>query len=357
MKIGLVYRDCLQEGGYPRDIRWLSSSLVALGNNVTLFTNRGIKRDGIHPKVHFATVEDLGSLSTHFDLVHVFGIFIRPHWDALQKLHRMGIPTVLSFLSHLSPYAMRRHKIGKCVLLRFLTPNLYKVTFHTFSAYEESNLASLFPNNKRFRASLGIFPVDSTSDESSDSSATDDIVFFGRNDVFQKGIDVLLDSFGVMQRGHSSACTGRLVIAGRAWRNSREIIEESVRRNALQDRVVILGDVDEKTKWHILRRSQYLVYTSRFDGPPRPIREAISVGTPLIVSPETNMSELVTRYSAGISVPLDPEVMGIKIHGVLKKTDHGKELREGVKKLREHLRWERVAKEYISGYHHALSNA
>jgi hypothetical protein len=162
-----------------------------------------------------------------------------------------------------------------------------------------------------FEASLGVFPVPVAIAEAQwrKMERTDgaDLLFFGRNDVYQKGIDILLEGFA---RAVRSGVNVRLAIAGWPWMDSERYIRSFIESHGLGDAVRLVGPVDEKTKYDLLAAADYLVFLSRWDGPPRPILEAIAVGTPVIISPETNMGDLVHEYEAGLQVGVDTRSSG-----------------------------------------------
>ncbi len=98
--------------------------------------------------------------------------------------------------------------------------------------------------------------------------------------MLQKGIDWLIGAFGVARR---QGLRWQLVIAGAPWRDSERRIARLIARSGVGGAVSHVGSVDEHAKWWLLRNALCLVFPSRWDGPPRPIREALSVGTPVIV--------------------------------------------------------------------------
>ena len=68
-------------------------------------------------------------------------------------------------------------------------------------------------------------------------------------------------------------------------------------------RVQVLGEIPEETKNQLIQRARCLAFLSQ--GPPRPIRDAIALGTPVIVSRETTLGALVDTAGAGRQVNLD----------------------------------------------------
>ncbi len=356
VQIGLIYRDALGSGGYPRDVRWLASALSAHGISVTLFTKVGEDvrtTEGLTDSVRVEPLERLAR--SDVDLYHFFGIFIPEQVWALQKvLHKR---VVVSPMGHLMPYHLRQEALKKRVYLQVVKPLLKKVKwFHVFAGREESSIREYLGNRVlTFEAGLGVFPVpvavrEAERREKARASGVN-LLFFGRNDVYQKGIDILLEGFA---RAVRSGVNARLAIAGQPWMGSERYIRSFIESHGLRDVLQVLGPVDEETKYRLMAQADYLVFLSRWDGPPRPIREAIAVGTPVIVSAETNMGSLVAEYEAGVQVELRPEDVARAILKINMNRELWKRHLGGVLRLRERLDWRCVAEDYIRGYQQVL---
>ena len=357
MRIGLIYMDALGVGGYPRDIRRLASALSCNGANVTLYTRRrnyccappiGVKVDS------FEALERISE-----DVYHVFGVFLPAQLLAVRKI--LGVkPVVVSPLGHLMPHHLRRALVKKALYLKLLRPFFRRASwFHVFSRTEAASVRQYLGRHVRiFEANLGIFPVSAHVGglwEEGRGSVSEEtrFLFFGRNDVHQKGIDVLLQGFELAVRSWARA---KLVIAGRPWGKSGQFIGRFIEQKGLSGVVDVLGPVDERAKWRLIAEADYLVFPSRWDGPPRPIREAIAAGTPVVVSPETNMGELVAAFNAGEVVGLDPTQVADRVVKLSANKNQRFEHRNGVERLRARLAWSRVAEDYIRGYEEALKS-
>ena len=231
------------------------------------------------------------------------------------------------------------------------------VALHVFSEAELPVLRWILRRAPVFRAPLGIFPPPEGRTSSAPASggnrrspAEGPVLFLGRNDVSQKGIDHLLRGFArALARGF---CTP-LVIAGRPWGDSHVQIRRLCAELGIEGQVSVLGEVDEDTKWELLRRARCLAFLSRWDGPPRPVREALSVGTPVIVSHGTNMADLVASEGAGAAVPEQVDAIA---DALLATNDAAcvAAWRDGALRLAERLAWPRVARCYLRGYESVL---
>jgi len=358
MKIALIYRDALGGGGYPRDVRWLATALANHGLDVTLFCGsleeERRNMDGLTDVVRIENIENI--ISANADVYHVFGIFIVSQVWQLYRLLRGA--TIVSPMGHLMPFHLRRKAVKKAIYLKIIKPVLKKVRwFHVFSSVEADSVYRYLGRDiQTFEAGLGVFPLpESIAINRRDRVHNDDsinLLFFGRNDVYQKGIDILLQGFA---KAVKQGANVTLTIAGQPWGNSERFIRNFIEKERLGSWVRVIGPVEEIVKWKLLQKADYLVFLSRWDGPPRPIREAISVGTPVIVSPETNMGHLVSEFNAGIEVSLNAEKVAQAIIAVSQDPSKQAEHRAGVVKLRERLDWSRVAEDYIRGYEQVLA--
>lgn len=128
-----------------------------------------------------------------------------------------------------------------------------------------------------------------------------DLVFLGRLAVEQKGLDRLLEAYAEFLASTQDTRT-RLLLVGPDYRNGRATIEATVSRLRLGERVRLQESVFGAAKWDLLQRAHALVYPSRWDGLPFSVLEALSVRLPVLITPATNLDNLVEQYGAGIVV-------------------------------------------------------
>jgi glycosyltransferase involved in cell wall biosynthesis len=202
---------------------------------------------------------------------------------------------VYSTLAQESPFLVRRRKrlLKLCVVEffdRLLAP--HAISRHAFSSWEVRQGTM---STKTFFRGLPIhkgmgFNIahDQTVKTPELLHEPVDFLYAGRKDVMQKGLDILLEAF-------ARAEPGVLNIHGTDFQGGELVLRSLVSALGISDRVAICEPIDL-----VEGSSKWFVYTSRFDGPPRPIRAAISAGIPVIVSEETGMGDDVRRYDAGL---------------------------------------------------------
>jgi glycosyltransferase involved in cell wall biosynthesis len=348
VNVALVYLDALRSGGYPRDVRWLAGALAERCDNVWMIADEGNEIDGLG-SARPIRPQDVRKIDAKIDVSHSFGIFL-PRQLLLQRRLRSFVNVVspLGQLmeSHVSRRAWKKHPYLLAARPVLMSANL---TIHVFSEAEKPGVRRHLPSVSSFAGSLGVYPMPPEAEiQPKDTPAY--LLFFGRNDVHHKGIDVALEGYALAAR---RGLRLRLVISGNAQGNSDHIIRSLVKRLDLIESVDVLGRISEPRKWALLRGARALVFLSRWDGPPRPIREALAVGTPVIVSSGTNLSELVRHARAGRGVELDPYAVADAMISAQNEAEVT-QWREGAAKLRNSLSWDRVADQYLRGYRHAV---
>lgn len=366
MKIALVYPHILGSGGYPRDFRWLAGHLEGQGAKVTVFAENPESltnlTDGLSPGV---TVDQFAKNANRelkqleaFDVVHFVGFFFPTYLSYLRRLRKPVI--VLSTLGHLMPLHLQVKRLKKALFIktagRFIASRV--LSFHVFSKTEAMSLSIFGKEPKYFIAPLGVYPSGASFahlEREPRNNEEFSLLFFGRNDVMQKGIDLLLHSFAMAVKNIPHGIT--LTIAGRPWKNSEAQIYSLINQLGIQNHIKVLGSVNEETKNRLLVQHDYLCFLSRWDGPPRPVREAIALGTPVIVSYETNMGKLVADAGAGVSVSLEVKCVAEVLKAVKGDRSLVYRHREGARILANRLSWDKVARIFIAAYEDLVARA
>ena len=102
------------------------------------------------------------------------------------------------------------------------------------------------------------------------------ILFMGRLDINQKGLDLLLESYSKIRKKISYP----LVIAGDG--PDREKIINLIEKLNLSDYVHLVGFVDGKKKYNLLSKAAFIAFPSRSEGFPLVSLEALASGNRLV---------------------------------------------------------------------------
>jgi glycosyltransferase involved in cell wall biosynthesis len=277
----------------------------------------------------------------------IFGLFVPSNVAIARTARRGRIPYVCSLLSQQSKALLTDGRR----LTKSAYTQLYKSAvlrsaagIHFYSEYERS----LWESTKRltsFEASLGVPPPHSELSIGPRGITDRGFTFFGRLDVHQKGLDILLEAFAL-----SSPELGdhrKLTIAGRDYQGGLAQLVKLADRLGVSDSVTFVGETEDLSP---IEKARFLVYPSRYDGPPRPPRLALSIGVPLIVTDATNMGNGVVEFGAGFSSQATPDSLAQSLAAAASVTDEALvEMQRNALRLAERWSWSRVAEDYARG--------
>lgn len=134
-------------------------------------------------------------------------------------------------------------------------------------------------------------------------------VFIGRIEPFQKGLDLFMQACNEIQNELRSAGV-RISIYGSDQENKAHQVKKFVLENNMVDFITFNNPVFGKEKDFILKNSDVFILTSRFEGHPTGLLEALSYGLPAVITTGANMREEIEKYNAGWTSDITAE--GIK---------------------------------------------
>lgn len=113
---------------------------------------------------------------------------------------------------------------------------------------------------------------------SENSRKGDYLLFIGRLEFDQKGLDLLIDAY----QSISGNITQKLIIAGSGTKKDEFRIKQRIMRYGLEDKIQLVGKVEGKEKDLLLRNCSLVVLPSRFETFSLVTLEAMSYGKPLV---------------------------------------------------------------------------
>lgn len=116
------------------------------------------------------------------------------------------------------------------------------------------------------------------------SEEGDFILFFSRIDTYQKGLDILIDAFGILAKTYDDI---HLFLAGYEFNKTTDLFERLP--SNLRNRVHYKGFVSGDERLNLLSKAKIFILPSRHEAHPISVMEAAGCGRPVIVS---DISEL-----------------------------------------------------------------
>ena len=170
-------------------------------------------------------------------------------------------------------------------------------------------------------------------------------VFVGRIDAYQKGLDVLLKAcYSVQDQLRANHFS--LTLYGPEKVSDYERIKSEIASCKIGDIVKMGGEVLGKEKEKALLDADLFVLTSRFEGHPMGLLEALAYGLPVIVSPGSNMAEEVAGTDSGWVCETAPNSIKHCLLQVLRSREDFTKKGENARRLASKYDWRLIAKKF-----------
>jgi glycosyltransferase involved in cell wall biosynthesis len=292
-------------GGPARSVLALCQAQRAAGIDVEVFTTtangaeeiaaspEGTTYEGVPvryfertvPKPLFAAASmraPLRAAMEHADVAHVHGLFNATVWLAAREARRRGVPYVVSPRGMLEEAALRHHALRKRLSWQlFDRPVLtHAALWHATSPAEAASLrrrhegvdVAEIPNPVALQPSLATGAAERRADD------IPSVLFLGRLHPIKR-LDLVAAGFARVLEAVPDA---RLVIAGPDELGTRAAVEVLFRPFASQ--VQWTGAVDGAEKRRLLEQARALVLCSDSESFGMSVAEAMSMGTPVVVT-------------------------------------------------------------------------
>ncbi|MBP3453509.1 MAG: glycosyltransferase [Clostridia bacterium] len=242
-------------------------------------------------------LNDLPSPFNCPDIAVVEEFYTFPFSPMVRDLKKKNIPYVIVPRSTMTKQA-QNHKpikkfIGNLVWFRKMAARASAIHFLT---EEEKNDCTIKWNDNSFVIPNGIDVPEYHEKQFCPNGIN--AVYIGRIEVYQKGLDILCETLARVKDQLRSAGFS-LVIYGPDRENSKAAIEQMISDMDLSDLVSIKDAVFGEEKKTILQKADLFMMTSRFEGLPMGLLEALAWGVPSLVTTGTNMATQVAECQAG----------------------------------------------------------
>jgi glycogen synthase len=176
----------------------------------------------------------------------------------------------------------------------------------------------------------------------------DYLLYFGRMDVFQKGLDTLLEAYAMLARERN---VPDLRLAGRG--KDAERVLATARALGVADRIQMQGAVSEEARRALLAGATVQLMPSRFEGFGMAAAEAMAAGVPLVAAAAGSLPEVVDAPRGGVLVPPgDPRALADAVAALLDDRSRREALSRSARASAERFRWSAVADDHFRFLQH-----
>lgn len=294
-----------------------------------------------------STMDWINGRRGEIDLLHIHSVFTPANY----LLSKIGIPYVITPNGGWSEEILQgRNSILKRIWMRLFENHLWKNAslVQAVSKREAAGLARLsgiasvsyIPNGTHF------------PDLEINGSSRSTVLYMGRYAVFQKGLDVLIQALeSILEKLPDDF---RLVMAGSECGTGRADVEAMIEAAGLSKFIQTHGPVHGEEKKSLFENARLFVHTSRFEGLPLVLLEALSYGIPCLLTPGTNVSEEWEHAGCAFSVPLSPREIGEKILELWNR-DLSAESSNARTHVQIEYSWDKIAVSLINEYEKCLT--
>lgn len=288
---------------------------------------------------HFS-IKSLPKPYDHPDLVVFESFYHMGDCLVAKELKKIGIPYIIVPRSALTDGAQHKKRIkkiiGNALFFKRYAKNALAIHYLTNKEYEDSG--------DSWNAHHFIIPngIEQHNRNTYESVTPKKWSFIARYEIYQKGIDLLLRAI---------ACNKERLIESNIQLNmygdGPEDIVDSIKKQIDQDGIGDIVKVNaaayDKEKEKILMDTDLFVLTSRFEGHPMGLIEALSYGIPCLISAGTNMKEEVEAAGAGWTCEGDSESISKAIQMILDNNTPLDVYSWNAAKLSNQYAWESIA--------------
>ncbi len=333
----------------------LSHHQILIGNEVQVFMLQDCKYY-TDPRLLFVVktnTDFLNRVSTFAPQIVIFHSLYKPQYIKWYKiLRRLHIPYTIEMHGGSSQANQKKSYLKKKIANILMFNSFIKQSSAIIYLNQGEKNDSVF---KTYSKNL-ILPngIDLPQNWEIKKTGSDDnirITFLGRIDIHHKGLDLLVNAIKLAHDDLSKKISFHFY--GYAYdQRFQKLIKP------LGDLVYYHGPVYNSKKEAVLNKSNLFIHTSRYEGMPMSIIEALAHGIPCIVTPQTYMANLIQENQAGWVTSLNVEDIAKTIlHAI---GDYRKDpipWQQNARKSIQRFTWDHIAQLSIQKYKQVIKSS
>ncbi|WP_195972268.1 glycosyltransferase [Clostridium thermobutyricum] len=230
------------------------------------------------------------------DLIILHGIYYLKFRKIEKLIRKMRIPYILVPHGCLSINSLRSKYLKKKLFIKLILNKVIK-NANYIQYLSQLEAETSIKGKKEIILPNGV-EILKINNEKNIFSKYFRIIYIGRLSIQHKGLDVLLEACNVIKNDMKNNNI-ILEIYGPDCDGDKQYLDKYINDNGLKEIVKIYGSIFGKDKNDKINASDIFIQTSRWEGQPIGIMEAMQIGKPVIVTYGTNISKEVEEYNCG----------------------------------------------------------
>ncbi|NLD43026.1 MAG: glycosyltransferase, partial [Chloroflexi bacterium] len=183
------------------------------------------------------------------------------------------------------------------------------------------------------------------------------LLFVGRLDPHHKGLDLLIEACALASH-RLRVARASIAVHGPSIAGSAQALQRLAHERGLDDLLRVKGPVYGEDKARAYAAVDLFLHTSRFEGHPMAVLEALSYGLPCLLTPGTNMADEVVAAGAGWRAEPTPQGIAGALVAAVEARQHLAAMGQRARQLvAERYTWGKVARALCEHYETIITSS
>ena len=275
------------------------------------------------------------------DIVVMEEFYCFPFCKIIRDINKSKIPYIIIPRSELTQKAQNKKYLkkilGNIFYFKKFAQNAAAIQF--LSLQEKADTSEIW-NRNAFIIPNGIEIPHIKKESFSDKKIR--ATYIGRYEMYQKGLDILISTISKLQDELRNNCF-ILNMYGVDQEETVKVLKKEIIKHNINDLIKINDAVYGEKKNDILMNTDVFVLTSRFEGMPMGVIEALAYGIPCLVTKGTNMADDIDENNAGWTSNNSVEELEIALKRMLREKEKFSIIGKNAKKLASKYSWNQIA--------------
>ena len=232
------------------------------------------------------------------DIAIFHGHFYVKYIRVAYILRRLKVPYFIEPHGSFSRIAMQKSRIKKIIAHHVFFRSYIEHSAGFIFLNEGEKLKSVYKSNRNLIIPNGVKQILPTP---RNINMPTRFYFIGRYDKYYKGLDILISALEILEQRAINLCIDFFLDDSR---NLKKLVTKRV-KHWYHVRISMHHAIHGKDKEQKLNGYGIMMLTSRSEGFPMTVLEALSYGNPCLVTPGTNMSDEIEKNHLGWGCRLD----------------------------------------------------
>ncbi|MBD7909418.1 glycosyltransferase [Sporosarcina gallistercoris] len=325
-------------------------------DNVFWYNINKVAKEGWSERKYYNNLKDFPSkrikdLPTPFnnpDIVIFEGVYEYPFNSLIYEVWKRKIPYIIVPRSALTEKAQKssvfKKKIGNFLFFERFVKKATAIHYLTKREWLESKIK--WPTN--------YFIIPNGIDDRGPIQKNNEInklkgIYIGRIELYQKGLNVLIQACSEVKEDLRRAnCT--IELYGPDRDESKLKLLNIIQENDIEDLVFVKDSIFKEEKEKVQLNADFFIMTSRFEGHPMGLIEALSFGLPALVTEGTNMREEIVSANAGWGADMNSYSIASALKEIVEENSMIREKGSNGKLLSLNYNWDKLAETTREAY-------